>query len=563
MPGADEAVAASAAVAAPSKATSSKSLLTVPSRQSYDYVLREEEGSTGCDGHASASSRSRIQTRLLAGLSEESMSVAQMSALVINMDGSEGNLEKARLPDLARKVRSRSTIPVDESTTFQGLCQDMRFICDRSKQDFVLQPSKSGYLVRSDFIRALVEPQRVVFIKCLSEGFEAFLQDFREELLARINHGSFNPPGGVPPGSRPEASESPTFDFWVVECIVCATVAMHTLRWQVLKPVLHRSLGSLRVEESQEKIMQLYPLKVALLKFVEQLRPLVACLTQYSHTEADNCNGLQAGNVSMTASRRFTPKMLERFELQQDLDNHCQMSALEEMLDKWGHNAEEVMADAVEMNNIIEEATRFTEASLSYTRNELLKLELLATAISLSLAWGALIAGVWGMNFDTVTPIFQVEGGFWMATLSILLMGVASFLCARGCFKRSQTKYEASAVRFGNNRFFGSIGDDGYVLSLGASLEDGDCPQSVVDRLLEDLKEPAGPVARGDQPSSSFSRNRSGSRTPHQFTAATTPHRSPPSSPRIRDPSQRYTTKSPVRSPLASPRQPRLSGQQQ
>merc|ERR1712050_371834 len=75
--------------------------------------------------------------------------------------------------------------------------------------------------------------------------------------------------------------------------------------------------------------------------------------------------------------------------------------AMEEMLEMWLHCAEEIMADAIEMSTNIEDATRFLQASMSYLRNRLLRLELLAMVVSVALGFGALVSGIFGMNLKS------------------------------------------------------------------------------------------------------------------------------------------------------------------
>jgi len=204
------------------------------------------------------------------------------------------------------------------------------------------------------------------------------------------------------------------------------------------------------------------------------------------------------------------------FQLSEQEEEARGIRAFEERLESWARNAEEVMSNAVEMNNLIEEATRFSEASMSYSRNELLRYELAAEAVSVALGFGALISGIWGMNFDTDMNQYNVTGAFWICVSFIIITCLIIVWTARAFYRRGVRSYDASCARFGNNIFFKSINDDDYVLSLGASIEDSHCPQSIVDKLLRDMKEPARPIARGHLDSFGFSRIRtqSSSRSP-------------------------------------------------
>merc|ERR1719491_1559457 len=78
------------------------------------------------------------------------------------------------------------------------------------------------------------------------------------------------------------------FDVWIVECIVCANVTLHALRLQVLKPVVTSILDNVKVDDPQDSILQLYPVKMAVNTFIEQLRPLVQCLLQGLEDERES-----------------------------------------------------------------------------------------------------------------------------------------------------------------------------------------------------------------------------------------------------------------------------------
>jgi len=162
------------------------------------------------------------------------------------------------------------------------------------------------------------------------------------------------------------------------------------------------------------------------------------------------------------------------------------MPGMEEVLDYWHHNAAEVLAEALEVSSNIEDAMKFIEASLSYSRNELLKLELLAMAISVVLAFGACTTGIWGMNLDT--SFMHMPGAFYIVVIFLVVAGVAIMIGSLAGYKHTRNKYAIKAASFGNNHFFRSIGDDSYVLSLGNLSEDGTLPEEGLQTLLRDLK---------------------------------------------------------------------------
>lgn len=127
----------------------------------------------------------------------------------------------------------------------------MRWLADVGKHDFLLRPSRSGYLVRADFVRALVEQDRVLFIGPWTATFDEFIPEFLSMLRTGVDFDDF--------------------DVWVVQCIICANVTMHTMRLKVMRPVIDSVLGNSNLDGSESAISRLYPLKVAVTKFIDQV----------------------------------------------------------------------------------------------------------------------------------------------------------------------------------------------------------------------------------------------------------------------------------------------------
>eukprot|EP00929_Paragymnodinium_shiwhaense_P051340 TRINITY_DN25850_c0_g1_i2.p1 TRINITY_DN25850_c0_g1~~TRINITY_DN25850_c0_g1_i2.p1 ORF type:complete len:585 (+),score=72.82 TRINITY_DN25850_c0_g1_i2:83-1837(+) len=500
------------------------------SRAYYDCAIDDHHGwdkqtSTPSNGPAVEASRIRRRPKLLQGMCLECPGMTFLvRALIIESSGEETTLDPMRIPDLAKQLHPER---------IDSLSQGLRFLQDRSKSDFLMQPSQHGVMVRSDCMRALVQPRRIIFLTSGERNptLEAFLDEFRQELQVNIHR------------AQDEDSKPRAFDLWAVECIVCAVVAIHTLRLQAIKPVIFHVLDKVQLH-SQDSIMQLYPLKVTLLRFIEQVRPLAnnlhGLIEEYNHparwrkfsrtstpgTQTPVGSHRSVRSVSNISEAQLKSK-LEAPPLRRDTrsftsfaserNNDESLPGLEEVLDYWHHNASEVLAEAVEVSSNIEDAMKFIEASLSYSRNELLKLELLAMAISVVLAFGALVTGIWGMNLDV--EFMHVEGAFWITVIFIFVVGFIILGISIGLFKNTRNKYAIKAASFGNNQFFRSIGEDGYVLALGNSCEDGALPDDALQKLLRDLKAPALPTlasrelrisAGAPQTFSTFTRRTSG-----------------------------------------------------
>eukprot|EP00929_Paragymnodinium_shiwhaense_P105165 TRINITY_DN70085_c0_g1_i1.p1 TRINITY_DN70085_c0_g1~~TRINITY_DN70085_c0_g1_i1.p1 ORF type:complete len:600 (-),score=59.55 TRINITY_DN70085_c0_g1_i1:14-1813(-) len=428
-----------------------------------------------------------LRPRLLSGLSMQGIVGSPIArALLVRADGTETEYEALRLPDLARKLKHASE-------GIESFMQALRFLQDRSKSDFVLQPCKHGVLVRSHWVRALVDPSRIVFLAGADGTFQIFLEEFRSELRYRLAASDI----------AEDLERHRPFHVWATECIVCAAVALHNMRLHALRPVVGHILDNVRLSNSHDSIMQLYPLKVTLLKFVEQVRPLVMCLNELVHNESDSSHlsHLPSPQHQGTPKTRTSPRSLQDFDYRRSdawTEAEHEHHSLIEMLDFWLHNASEIMADASEMGSSIEDATRFIESSLSYTRNELLTLELLALAITIVLGFGSFIVGIWGMNLDT--SFMHVKGAFWMVLGFIAIVSAGMLNLAFRLFKRSFGKYELRAAQFGNNKFFRNIDDDAYLLSTAFAepeVADGfSLTDTAVHRLLRDLHAAELPVLR-------------------------------------------------------------------
>lgn len=458
--------------------------------------------------------------RLLSGMCSGATESWVNSVLVIDRQGREQVVEGTRLLDLAVALW-----PNEKSDSF---CRALRFITDVSKRDFLLRPWRNNFLVRADFTRAIVEEDRVLFLGPKTATFDEFKPEFVKALEVRARD--------------PEERMERPFDLWALECIVCANVTMHTMRLQVMRPVITSIVSSMDLHGSERSILRLYPLKVALSKFIEQVKPLVACLKDLLEAESQNqgieeTRPLSPTRVETSRSGSFGPESFSAVVEQpveasggtgdeprlpstssSDVrrgageggpgsaagsdsstgteDLHRPTSGFEELLETWALNAQEVMADAVEMNANIEDATRFMEASMSYSRTSLLRLELVAMVVGLAFAFGALVSGIFGMNLKS--PIFEVdasEGLFNYAVLGIVVVGCLIVLISFCLFQRGKRHYRRYCERFGRNEFFRQIENDEYVLKLSTlQTADGNMSQAACEQVWRDLKTPAPPL---------------------------------------------------------------------
>jgi len=256
---------------------------------------------------------------------------------------------------------------------------------------------------------------------------------------------------------------------------------------------------------------------MALASFIEQLKPLVNCLSNEIEEEPrerrqSNAFDLRGSPGSRPSSRPSSALIKAHARSRGDsagsaagvdLDLDCGSStssqgrelddadSLEKVLDVWTRNAEELMADAEELSASMDDAIRFLEASMSCMRNRLLTLELVAEIAALVMALGALVSGVFGMNLKS--GLEDAPGWFNSVVAGIILAGVLICVVSGYLIQRSKQHYANHSARFGNNKFFKRFGDDAYILSLGRNVQDGHLHPETLQAALKDLATPECP----------------------------------------------------------------------
>lgn len=426
------------------------------------------------------------EKKLLAGVYVGS-SEAGVRACLLESTGEHRTIDNIRLLDLVRQVWP------DRIGRPETLCRSLRYLVDSTKHDMMLRATPHGIYVRLDFVRALVAKERVLFLGTDHPTFGSFFSELSEQILDR------------------RCLEDRTFDRWVMECILCSCVTLHKLRLHVLKPVVEDILHSIVLDRSEDSILQLYPVNVALSGFIEHVRPLVTCLMNgakieferrrsrsHWHRPPDSFLSRQCSAVPGDGADSEGSASGSSLSTTSCNPRHHQ-SVLEDALDNWSHDAEEMLAEAGELSMNVEDAIRFLEASMSCTRNRLLQFELCTEVAALSCSMGAMISGIFGMNLQSGV---ELEPGWFHGTVVVIVFMAGTIaLVAAAIVYRSKRHYSVHGARFGNNKFFRSFGDDRYILGL-AGRESGSSgvtvPESSVGRVLKDLKEPALPLPDGN-----------------------------------------------------------------
>jgi len=249
--------------------------------------------------------------------------------------------------------------------------------------------------------------------------------------------------------------------------------------------VAENILGHIRLQ-SPDSILQLYPVKLALSSFVEQVRPLVQGLNGV--LQDLGMEGVATASVRPTWGRKLSDIGCKI----SDMDDQLPVG-LEDCLHNWVHSAEEVMADACETNVTIEDTMRFLEASMSCTRNRLLMFEVWTMIATVAMGLGAMISGIFGMNLKS--GLEDAPDKFNQVVMLIMTLAFLIITVSVGFIVFSQRTYHYHAARFGNNRFFKSIADDEYVLSLCSGPDGSVLPEMQRDHVLQELRCPALPLS--------------------------------------------------------------------
>lgn len=275
---------------------------------------------------------------------------------------------------------------------------------------------------------------------------------------------------------------------------------MHTMRLQVIRPVISGILDSVEAHASEELALRLYPLKVAIGKFIERLRPLVVCLRGLLHAEVEysSLNEPSFGDAfsdlqppskdgSPTDIVVSIPGSRARRRGSNSYPTTADTQSFEEIVATWANNAQEVLADAMEVSANIEDAAQFVETFLSFLRTKLLRMELVATVVSLVMGFASLVFGMFGMSLKS--GLEERDGWFLAVIMFVFIVSVVGFVLLFVLYLRDKRHYRAKCALYANNRFFHNIEDDEYILqAVGGG----------VGQSLHDLRTPVAPFHRSN-----------------------------------------------------------------
>lgn len=303
-------------------------------------------------------------------------------------------------------IRSNNAYAVDQSAT--------------TKETVNAQLANTGGVqwiaIRTDFVSALIEPKRVLFILNQDENaiFSMFLSEFQCVL---------------PTAGR--------FDHVTLDALLAASLKIHKTRFQIFKPVAMRIFGEIASTTSEDSIARLFPVRRCLMQFKERLRPMNA--------------------------------VLQNFVWEKD-DPNADFEDTTDVLHPWLDGVGEVVADVNEVMEELDDTERFINASMNSARNRYLVLEIFVAIITLSFSFGSLLSGIFGMNLKSGWE--EINGGVpFISTVAIIVL--ASLCINFGgywYFVRSRPAERfGKLVKFGDGKFFANFNNDEYLFSLTAA----------------------------------------------------------------------------------------------
>jgi len=286
-------------------------------------------------------------------------------------------------------------------------------------------PGVQWIALRSDFVSALIEPKRVLFILNRGENstVKMFLREFQCVLPTTGN-----------------------FDHFTLDSLLAASLKIHKMRFQILKPVVTRILHDVAAYTSEDSIARIFPMRRSLIQFKEQLRPIHAVLTNFVWEKEDP-----------------NPD----FEFITDL------------LHPWLDGIGEVVADVNELTDELEDTERFINASMNSARNRYLVLEIFVAIVSLSFSFGSVVSGIFGMNL--VIP-FGVDSGnndnglaFYFTIVCIVGASASINFAGYWYFIRSKPSERfGKLIKCQDSKFFQSFNNYDYLLDVAKTQEDAD-----------------------------------------------------------------------------------------
>eukprot|EP00927_Polykrikos_kofoidii_P081864 TRINITY_DN7977_c0_g1_i1.p1 TRINITY_DN7977_c0_g1~~TRINITY_DN7977_c0_g1_i1.p1 ORF type:complete len:517 (+),score=50.47 TRINITY_DN7977_c0_g1_i1:64-1614(+) len=373
-------------------------------------------------------------------------------------------------------------------------CEMLRLLMDPGSR-FVVKLTVHCFVVLTESLQCLLEPERAIFIGPPPPVLNRFLDEFSESVRRRLaNDVSMS----LSMASCASSRIAQRFDIWAVECILCAAVMIHYMRVQALQRVVTSAMTNAKLGSSRTALKQLYPLNSAMSGLIDRLSLLVKCMNEVSR------KGLsRESSGDFTSLTEERPLCTDKVPWGAADDTTAEAKAwmdesvgdLLDAVDRWRLRAEDIMEELVGVHQSVEQATTFTHASLDCFRNHLLEIDLGATVLSTTAGFGSMVAGIFGMNLTIGWEERYRPYPFLIVVAFIIIVGYIAVRYAFRYYKKSVSGYSLGRQHFGRNVFFQNILDDSYVLTL--EMNEGKLSEEALAHVMSDLESPALLIGSG------------------------------------------------------------------
>uniref|UniRef100_A0A7S4LQD7 Magnesium transporter n=1 Tax=Oxyrrhis marina TaxID=2969 RepID=A0A7S4LQD7_OXYMA len=396
--------------------------------------------------------------------------------------------------------------------------RDMRTLSDHRKQDLYFRVRSDYACIRMDYVRAIIEPDRVVIVNPDEEPVAQFIAELKASIPDRKD-------------------DDLGFDTWVLESILCACVTTQSMRLSLLTQVADGVLREVTTDSTEDSVVQLFPLRVSTTHTKDQLDMLLEGLKSvelYPLEGRQPRTGAAANGIvsSRAASVLSSPagSMIEGTDLrssvlsQRDDQNvgpsfirslaagtpDNVLTEVDEILSTWERNLEELARSCRELGVKIEDTSHFLQASMDSTRNRLLRMDVVIQVTTAAFGFGALVGGTFGMNLDVenslgiytktneedVANLRKIMGMdyFWFVCLLMCLAMLGMIVASYIYYVKSQKSrcYSKLVNKYGNNKFFTNVAQPNYILDIFKTGDGGIAKQ----RSLQEVRQVALSDAR-------------------------------------------------------------------
>eukprot|EP00451_Oxyrrhis_marina_P000660 CAMPEP_0204276968 /NCGR_PEP_ID=MMETSP0468-20130131/29032_1 /ASSEMBLY_ACC=CAM_ASM_000383 /TAXON_ID=2969 /ORGANISM="Oxyrrhis marina" /LENGTH=464 /DNA_ID=CAMNT_0051253677 /DNA_START=15 /DNA_END=1409 /DNA_ORIENTATION=+ len=348
--------------------------------------------------------------------------------------------------------------------------RDLRSVLDPSKSEFFFRVRPSYTCIRIDFLRVIIQPDRVAVMNPDDSAVAQYISEVRAEVVGK---------------------RCPIFDLWVLESVLCSVVTLFGMRMEVLDQVAKDLLRSVSEDSTEDSLVQLFPLKQSITQLKDKMHGILQGIKaiDVADSRGRSSHGLAASFAASSSAVDHPAKLSFMAALAHEGVSACEevLAEFDEVLNSWEQNLEEVLRDCRELTHKIDDTSHFLEASMDSTRNRLILMDIVIQVLSTAFSLGAVVTAVLGMNLeveasvrlflkqDPAPSLGKIWGVNWFWGVVIFIVVVMGLMCL-GAFVysgRSQKnrRFDSLVQRYGSSKFFASIGQAGYVVGLFRAVD--------------------------------------------------------------------------------------------